>query len=69
MNVDLDIKGLKILVKGCSPDYSTFSNPLVIKAGHSYNDQYGRTDWGSLHKLSEAELYELYLICRNSWNK
>ena len=69
MLVEFDRDGLEMLVKGSVPNYNEFENPLVKKAGHSYSDQYGRTTWSSLRELSEKELYELYLICRNSWDK
>lgn len=67
MTIDLDRKGLETLVKGCSPYYSEFENPLVKKAGHLYNDQYGKTYWNNLSELTDEELYQLYLICKNSW--
>ena len=68
MKIELDRKGLEILVKGSQPFYSEFDNPLVKKAGHYYSDQYSRTSWQNLSALTEEELYELYLICRNSWS-
>ena len=68
MNIELDRKGLEILVNGSQPHYNEFENPLVKKAGHDYSDQYGRTSWNSLNKLTDDELYKLYLICRNSWS-
>ena len=67
MNIELDRKGLEILVKGSRPYYDEFNNPLIIKAGHEYSDQYARTSWGSLSSLTDEELYQVYLICRNSW--
>lgn len=67
MKIELDRKGLETLVLGSEPNYGEFDNPLVKKAGHSYSDQYCRTNWNSLSKLSDEELYQLYIICRNSW--
>lgn len=67
MNVELDRKDLESLVKGSYPNYSEFGNELVKKAGHYYSDQYGRTNWNSLNKLSDEELWKLYLICKGSW--
>lgn len=64
-----DRKALESLVKGSEPSYEAFENTLVTKAGHDYSDQYGRTSWRSLEKLTNEELYELYLVCRNSWDK
>jgi hypothetical protein len=67
MKIELDRKGLEILVAGSEPYYSAFDNHLVKKAGHDYSDQYCRTSWRNLSALTDEELYELYLICRNSW--
>ncbi len=67
MNVDLTTEDLKALVRGSSPHYDFFENPLVEKAGHSYNDQYGKTQWDSLSELTDAELWELYNICKKGW--
>ena len=68
MKIKLDRKALETLVKGSQPYYNEFENPLVKKAGHSYSDQYNRTRWESLEKLTDKELYELYEICKNSWS-
>jgi hypothetical protein len=68
MNIELDRKGLEILVKGSTPYYTQFNHPLVVKAGHHYAEQYGNTTWSNLESLKDEELYKLYLICRNSWN-
>jgi len=68
MKVELDRKGLETLVQGSQPHYKQFNNPLVLKGGHDYSDQYGRTTWRSLSQLTDDELYQLYLICRKSWS-
>jgi hypothetical protein len=67
MQVELDRKDLEALVMGIGVNYSEFSNGLVKKAGHSYSDQYGRTSWESLDKLSDEEVFDLYIICKISW--
>ena len=67
MKIELDRKGLEILVAGSQPYYNEFDNPLVKKAGHDYRDQYGITSWRNLSALTDEELYKLYIICRNSW--
>lgn len=67
MKIELDRKGLEILVAGSQTNYNEFNNPLVKKAGHDYSDQYGRTSWRNLSVMTDEELYEVYLICRNSW--
>ena len=66
MTVELDRKGLEALINGSQPSYNNFKNALVKKAGHEYSDQYGRTNWRSLDKLTDSELYQLYLICRQN---
>ena len=68
MKIELDRKGLEILVAGSQPNYNEFDNPLVKKAGHRYYDQYGTSSWYNLNTLTNEELYKLYVICRNSWN-
>jgi hypothetical protein len=68
VNIGLDRKGLETLVKGSSPYYTAFSNDLVKRGGHYYSDQYGKTTWNTLGSLTNDELYQLYVICRNSWN-
>ena len=68
MKVELTRTELLALVKGQPPYYSEFDNPLVIKAKHSYSDQYGRTEWYNLRDLTDDELWQLYVICRDSWN-
>jgi len=62
--MQLDRKDLETLIKGSQPKYSQFNNLLVIKAGHFYSDQYGRTSWNSLSNLTNEELYQLYLILK-----
>lgn len=67
MIVDLDREDLETLIKGSCPNYSVFNNELVLRAGHSYSDAYGRTSWDNLSSLNEEELYMLYKICKDSW--
>ena len=67
MKIELDRKGLEILVNGSEPYYDAFNHSLIIKAGHCYYDQYGTTRWERLKDLTDEELYEVYLICRDSW--
>ena len=66
MKIEIDRYGLEILVKGSNPHYNQFNNPLVKKAGHRFSDQYG-SSWKSLNNLTDDELYQLYIICKNSW--
>lgn len=68
MIVDLKREDLEALVIGTDVNYSEFFNPLLIKAGHEYGEQYG-SSWDNLSDLTDKELYELYIICKNSWDK
>lgn len=65
MTIEVTRKDLICLVRGSSPGYNKFDHPLLIKAGHSYSDAYGRTSWDRLDKLTDEELYQLYKICSN----
>jgi hypothetical protein len=69
MKIELDTKGLQTLVKGSQLYYDEFNHPLILKSGHAYSDQYGRTSWHNLDNLTDAELYEVYLICKKSFEK
>ena len=69
IKVEVEREDLESLIKGKPPYFDEFDNTLVIKGGHKYNDHSGRTDWSSLNRLTDEELYELYVICKNSWNK
>jgi hypothetical protein len=68
MKVELSREDLKALVRGNGPYYSAFNHPLVKKAGHRFAEQYSRTSWDSLDKLTDQELLDLYKICKESWN-
>lgn len=69
MVVELDKGDIISLVMGVTPYYSVFEHPRV-KSNGSYTggfvDKWG-WDKTSLQTLSENELYELYIICKNSW--
>lgn len=68
MKLNLDKKDLISMVKGISPNDIAESNPLIKKNG-SYSASYSRWSWsyGTFEKYSEEELYEIYMICKNSW--
>jgi len=69
MLVELNKQDLISLVVGKPPYYSVFENILVKKCGYyrgGQNDEW-RWDGNELEKLSEKQLYNLYLVCRNSW--
>lgn len=64
MLVDLDRYDLERLVKSICIDYLDFGHELVLKAGHSYSEPYGRTYWDNLEKLTDEELFELYKLTK-----
>ena len=70
MLVKLDKKALISLVSGQQPNYSLFEIPTVKKCGR-YSGSYDEWVWHNyiLEELSEQELYELYVLCRNSFEK
>jgi len=70
MKVELDKVALMSLVCGQQPNYSLFEHPMVKKCG-SYRGSRDEWRWCSysLEELSEQELYDLYVLCRESWNK
>lgn len=68
MKLDLDKDDLISLVKGSNPGYSVMEHPLVEKHGR-FNASYGNWSWHSfsLEKCTEQELFEIYKICKGSW--
>jgi hypothetical protein len=64
LTLQLDKKDLTALVRGSSPSYAVMSHPLV-KAHYEYQDHPQREWWRGLDKLSEAELWTLYVVVRN----
>lgn len=65
----LDRHALEALVRGTDLCYTSFGNELAKKAGHHYIDAYGKTTWNTLNRLTDEELYDLYVVCKNSWNE
>lgn len=69
INVHLSKKDLASLVKGTSPNFDLHSHPLVKKSGRYYggfNDEWN-WNYGFENNLSEEELWDLYVLCRDSW--
>ena len=68
MKLELKVQDLANMVKGVSPNYHLFENDLIKRCGN-FNGSYGTWSWDKyeLLKLSEKELYELYLLCRDSF--
>ena len=70
MKIELKAQDLANMVQGVSPNYHLFENELVKRCGN-YNGSYGTWSWNEheLLKLSEKELYGLYVLCRDSFQK
>lgn len=68
MKMDLDKKDMISLVKGTAPNLLIMDNPLINKYGN-FRASYGTWDWNyrAFDNLSEEELLEIYLTCKNSW--
>lgn len=69
MQVDLDKKDLIALVKGKEPNYDVFDHPLVKQCGEYRGGMTDSWHWNKyvLEEISEAQLWELYQVCKNSW--
>jgi hypothetical protein len=68
MIIDITQNMLVDLVNGVSPCYDVF-DVVLVKNNGDYNGSYDTWTWNKnkLKELSEAELWELYSICKNSW--
>ena len=62
MHLMLTHRDLMNLVRGTSPSFEAMDYPLV-KSHFEYCDHPQRQWWNNLEKLSEAELWTLYLVC------
>jgi len=71
MEVRLTKEDLANLVSSVSPNYSLFDHPIVKGRGTYIGGFCEKWEWGcNLEKeLSESELWELYVMCRDSYNK
>jgi hypothetical protein len=67
MDVKLDRKDLESLVRGVSPYYSVFENPLVKRCGSWTGGFVDKWSWNKFDDLSDSQLMELYTICKESW--
>lgn len=69
MKVELTKQDLISLVKGIEPYYSVFDNPIVKKCGSYAGGFSSGWDWDEyrLEELTENELWDLYILCRDSW--
>jgi hypothetical protein len=66
MIVNLDKQAMVSLVMGQQPFYSLFEHELVKLYG-DYNEANGRWSWdkSGLLELTENQLWDLYMLCRN----
>ena len=62
LHVVLTRRDLVNLLRGCSPSYEVMSHPLV-KSHFEYCDHPQQQRWNGLEKMTEAELWTLYLVC------
>ena len=62
LHLRLTRKDLINMVRGCSPSYAVMEHPLV-KPYFRYYDHPQHQEWRGLEKLSEVELWTMYLIC------
>jgi len=71
MKVELDREALIALVCVQVPNYSIFEHPLVKKCGSYCGGFVEKWSWKGyeLEELSKQELYELYMLCKNSFEK
>jgi hypothetical protein len=65
MLVDLNISDLVSMVNGTQPHYGILDD-LRVRPYGSYSGSYDRWTWDKheLAKLSEAELFSLYNLCK-----
>lgn len=64
----LNKENLAHMVRGTSPHYDVFENPLIKQSG-TFQGSYSRWDWnyGFENNLNITQLWEMYEICVNSW--
>ncbi len=69
MLIDLDREDLIALVKGTQPNYSVMDDELISSCGAysgGFNDEW-RWNYSFCVGITEEELYNMYLTCKNSW--
>lgn len=62
MILELTRNDLKKLLTGTTPSFEQMAHPIV-QPHINYYDQYCRHEWHDLDRLTDAELWTLYLIC------
>ena len=68
MLIELTQKDLVNLVSGSYPNFPVMDHWMVSGRGEYY-DQQGSWCWNKriLSNLNEQELWDLYVLCRDSW--
>lgn len=61
LQLRLEKRDLINLVRGTSPPYAVFNHPLV-KPHFTYCDHPQHEEWRGLERLSEVELWALYMV-------
>jgi hypothetical protein len=70
MTVELTKTDLIALVKGVEPNYDLFDNPLIAANGSYVGGFVDKWSWSfNINKITESELWEIYNLCKNSWDK
>lgn len=69
MKVELTREDLTNLVKGSDPNYSVMDHPMVKTNGSYTGGHHDKWDWNYSFddSLTEQQLWELYVLCRDSW--
>ena len=66
MKKNLDKTDLISLVKGTTPDYSIMDDDLIKFCGQMVGAPNEKWQWGSLRRLSEETLWDVYCMCKES---
>jgi hypothetical protein len=71
MMTDLKREDLVSLVKGIQPYYTVMGNELVSKSGVYTGGFHDKWDWNYKFEdgLTNEQLWNLYILCKESWRK
>ena len=71
MTIDATKQDLTSMVLGMPPNYSVMEHELVKPHGRWIGGHVDEWSWdgNSLDELTEEQLWDLYRICRDSWNE
>ena len=67
MKKDLDRDDLIALVRGTSPNYSIMDDDLIRFCGAMAGAPNENWQWGSLRRMSDEKLWDIYCMCKQSW--